>query len=177
MEVSNFIAGFATVISVFSVGLTIYFQFFYVKNDISLYIVSLDRNEVGTINISLILHNKGNVDISIINCQVLYVNHQRLSFLEDSDLFTPFVIKEKEQIIVNVISKIPEIPHDINEEVRIKMKINYVNYKGEFFTDSFYFGEIYINNKFDILNSFIDYTPHKLLGDKTTHGMRDYTRS
>lgn len=176
MEISDFIAGLALIVSVISFGLTIYFQFFYVKNDINLYIVSLDKNEVGTINVSLILHNKGNVNVSIINCQILYVNHQNMSFFEDSDSFSPFVIKEKEQIIVNVISKIPEIPHDINEELRIEMKIKYMNYKGELFTDVFYWGEIYINNQFDILNSFIDYTPHKLSGDRTTHSMRDYTR-
>lgn len=176
METSDWIASIAIIVSVFSVILTIYFQFFYVKSEISLYIVSLDKNEVGFINVSLILHNKGNVNISIIKCQVLYVNNKNQSFIEDSDIFTPFVIKEREQIILNVVSKIPEIPHDINEELGIKMKINYVNYKGEVFTDIFSWGEIYINDKFDILNSFIDYTPHKLSGDKITHGMHDYTR-
>ena len=130
METSDWIASIAIIVSVFSVILTIYFQFFYVKSEISLYIVSLDKNEVGFINVSLILHNKGNVNISIIKCQVLYVNNKNQSFIEDSDIFTPFVIKEREQIILNVVSKIPEIPHDINEELGIKMKINYVNYKG-----------------------------------------------
>lgn len=176
METSDLIAGIAIIISVISVILTIYYQFFYVKSEISLYIVSLDKNKVGFINVSLILHNKGNVSISIIKCQVLYVNNEKHSFIEDSDIFTPFVIKEKEQIIVNLVSKIPEIPHDMNEELGVKMKINYVNYKGEFFTDNFSWGEIYINNQFDILNSFIDYTPHELSGDKITLGMHDYTR-
>lgn len=176
MEISDLIAGIAIIVSILSVGLTIYFHFFYVKNEISLYIVSLEKDEVGSISVSLILHNKGDVDISIINCQILYVNHQNMSFVEDRDSFVPFVIKEKEQMIMNVISKIPEIPHDINEELPLKMKIDYMNYKGELLTDVFYWGEIYINNQFDILNSFIDRTPRKLSGEKTTHSIRDYTR-
>lgn len=176
MSISDYIALGAILIAIISLALTIYFQYFYKKEEVNVYIASISKGSSNTICINYIFHNKGNQDISILKYQTLYKKNQSFSVYDDVDNFEPIILKKQDQLLVKVISSIPIIQHNTEDDIRLVAHINYINSEGACFLDHFKIGEIEIDENQNIKNSFIEYAPHKLAGEKVKFTLKDHSQ-
>jgi hypothetical protein len=155
------IASLALVVS----GITLYCQFFYKKEKILVNLVECTGLHSCDLNLTLVIINKGNQNISITNCNILFFESKKKK--ERNNSFDPFILSKDEQKILKLSSCVPEL--EVNKRIllNVKVKIDYVNSKGRICNDLMNIGNIEIRNQI-ILELSPIHRPYKLSGSATT---------
>lgn len=164
---SDIIAIIAIIISLITVGITIYFQFFYKKEDVQV-IITNTKVEGNIISTQAVFCNLGNRFTFIANTylQIDYdkdinlfssSNHER-SLEWNSFILNPY---EQKDIILNYI--LPPLDDlDIND-VSLRINTCYINSKGDNILDNYCFGKLC---PFKGIGTMTNTIKHKLSGYK-----------
>ena len=160
MNFSVIIAGLALVISF----ITLYFTFFHKSEKVLVSLANCEGFQRCNLNLTIIMINKGNQNISITNCYVLFFDEENnhIEMKEQNISFDPFVLSKNEQKIIKITSPfVPELKANERVPLTIKVNVNYVNSKGCICTDLLNIGNMEVRNRI-ILKLSTQHLPHKL---------------
>ena len=177
---------FAIVISC----ITLYFQFFYEKNDLRANFISADFKNDSTLISTIVFHNKGNTYSTVLGNTIVFyqdtTNIENTCFEFDSmrraqdysENFEPFVLVPGQQIHKDIhqsfdFTKLNFAAFKINPKLKIKLAlaISYINKYGFYSTSFIPVGWVQINSFFQIEDFSVEYRSETLSSDTYYSGM------
>lgn len=170
-----------SLIAIFFTGLSIYFQFFYEKYDLRIYIISADFDYKSNFNYKIVYHNKSNQNATILRNTIVFYqdstdiesksiyfcsNEPKQSFNEE---FDPVVLEENKQIFrevkqpinfKNVFSK-----KNINykDTIRVSLAVGFINETGNYSTNYIPLGWVKLDSINQPENYSFNYSSYELL--------------
>lgn len=168
MSASDIIAIIAIIISLITAGITIYFQFFYKREDVQLVITSTKVvNDV--ITVQAVYCNLGNKHTFIAN------TYLQLDYEDDKNLFSSinhqkslewnsFILNPYEQKDIKLNYNTHPLEGVDISEVHLRINTNYINNNGDNMLDNYHFGKLL---PFNGIGSITNTKKHKLSGYKT----------
>jgi hypothetical protein len=182
-----FISLVAIAISLF----TLYFQFFYEKNELRINFVSASFENDSTLISQMVYHNKGNTYATVLGNKIVFyqdsntIENKSITFSKQNGeqsfetAFEPLVLSPGQQVYkeidqpFNFKKIIPKhIPINFKEKIRMALAISYINSENGLYTTNYIpIGWLRLDSNLRVQGFNVDYKTELLTSDRYYSGV------
>jgi hypothetical protein len=179
-----------SLLAIITSGITLYFQFFYEKNDLRANFISAEFTNDSTLVSTIIYHNKGNSYATVLGNSIVFyqdssdIENKSFQFNDNKiiqdyhERFDPLILSPGQQIHKN-ISQVFNFNHlnfkefsiDPSVKVKLALAINYINHNGYYSTNFIPVGWVKLDSNLHVDDYIVNYKTEILSSDTYYTGM------